>query len=293
MKKPLHSIFMLVALLLLQAQLVLAAPPAITADAAIVIDAATEKVVYEKNADKKEYPASMTKMLTCIIGLENGQANRIVSISPAATDVECTELWPGEELIFSDLLNQMMLISDNGAALAVGEVIGGSQSNFAKIMNQKAQEIGTTNSHFVNPNGMPHPNHYSTARDMAKIAAYGMRNKTFRSIVSTPAKNIYYLKPRGHVEYCENTNELLASYPGCTGIKTGYTRAAQGCLAAAAKRGDKEYIVIVMHSKDWDTRFTEAAALLDYAFAQPDTTSPKTEPEPTKPKRKSKHHHRS
>ena len=289
MKKLLHSLLLLVALLLLQVQMVLAAPPAITADAAIVIDAATEKVVYEKNADKKEYPASMTKMLTCIIGLEKGQADKIVTISPAATDVESTNLWPGEELIFSDLLKQMMLISDNGAALAVGEVLSGNQSNFAKIMNQKALEIGATHSNFVNPNGMPHPNHYSTARDMAKIAAYGMRNETFRTIVSTRARNIYYLKPKGHVEYCENTNELLGSYPGCTGIKTGYTRAAQGCLAAAAKHGDKEYIVVVMHSKDFDTRFTEAAALLDYAFAQPDTPAPKTAPEP-KTKRKSKHH---
>ena len=285
MKKPLLSIGTLAAILLLQAQLVFAAPPAITADAAIVIDAATEKVVYEKNADKKEYPASMTKMLTCIIGLENGPANSVVTISPAAVDVESTYMEAGEELLFSELLKQMMLISDNGAALAVGEVIGGNQSAFAKIMNLKAQEIGATNSHFVNPNGMPHPAHYSTARDMAKIAAYGMRNDKFRAIVSTPVRNIYYIKPKGSTEYCENTNELLTSYPGCTGIKTGYTNAAKGCLAASAKRGDKEYIVVVMHSKDYDSRFAEAADLLDYAFSQPDTPAPKTKP--SKSKRKS------
>ena len=142
-------------------------------------------------------------------------------------------------------------------------------------MNQKAAEIGAKNTHFVNPNGMPDPAHYSTARDMAKIAAYWMRNEKFRTIVSTPAKNVYYLKPRGYVEFCENTNDLLTTYPGCTGIKTGYTRAAQGCLAAAAKRGDKEYIVIVMHSQDTKTRFTEAAALLDYAFSLKDEVSTK------------------
>lgn len=267
MKKILRTVFSVAVVLILQAQLVLAAPPAITADAAIVIDSSTGNAVYEKNADKREYPASMTKMLTCIIGLEKGVSNRIVHISPTAVDVECSYVEAGEELFFTDLLKQMMLVSDNGAALAVGEVIGGNQKDFAAIMNRKAAEIGVTGSHFVNPNGMSDKNHYSTARDMAKIAAYGMKNAKFRDIVSAQARNIYYLKPQGHVEYCENTNELLAKYPGCTGIKTGYTRAAKGCLAAAAKRGDREYIVVVMHSKDYDTRFSEAAALLDYAFS--------------------------
>ncbi len=253
--------------LMLQVQFVLAAAPAITADAAIVIDSATGEVIYEKNADKREYPASMTKMLTCIIALENGVPDRIVRISPRAVDVECTRLRTDEELFFGDLLKQMMLISDNGAALAVGEVIGGNQQAFAEIMNRKAAEIGAMHSNFVNPNGMPDYNHYSTARDMAKIAAYGMKNEKFRALVLAQARNIYYLKPKGHVEYCENTNELLTKYPGCTGIKTGYTRAAKNCLAAAAQRDGKEYIVIIMHSQDNDSRFNEAAALLDYAFS--------------------------
>ena len=270
MKKLLWGILGIALLLGIQANLVLAAaaPPSVTADAAIVISAADGKVLYEKNADKREYPASMTKMLTCIIGLEKGNPGKIITISPQAVDVESTYMQAGEELRFNDLLRQMMLISDNGAALAVGEVISGNQKSFAKVMNKKAAEIGATASHFVNPNGMPDNNHYSTARDMAKIAAYGMKNEKFRAIVSTPARNIYYLKPRGHVEYCENTNELLRTYPGCTGIKTGWTSAARGCLAAAAKRDGKELIGVVMHSDDTETRFREAAALLDYAFSQ-------------------------
>ena len=268
MKKMLRIVFSVAVVLVLQTQLVLAAAPAISADAAIVIDSTTGEAVYEKNADKREYPASMTKMLTCIIALEDGVPDKIVRISPTAVDVECTRLRVGQELFFRDLVNQMMLISDNGAALAVGEVIGGNQQNFAQRMNQKAAAIGAVHLHFVNPNGMPDVNHYATARDMAKIAAYGMKLPKFREIVSSPAKNIYYLKPRGHVEYCENTNELLTWYPGCNGLKTGYTRAAQWCLAASAKRGDKEYIAIVMHAQSDAQRFKEAAALLDYAFSQ-------------------------
>ena len=101
---------------------------------------------------------------------------------------------------------------------------------------------------------------------MAKIAQYGIKNKKFRDIVSTQAKQVHYERP-GKNLYCENTNELLYTYPGCIGVKTGYTRAAQGCLTAAATRNNKTLIVVIMHSKDFDTRFSEAAALLDYGFS--------------------------
>lgn len=168
----------------------------------------------------------------------------------------------------ADMLQQMMTISDNGAATAVGEAVAGDIDSFAALMNEKAAALGATGTHFVNANGMPDSNHYSTARDMAKIASYGMKMPAFRKIVGTQAKNLYYIRPAGHTAYCENTNELLGTYPGCTGVKTGWTRAARGCLTAAAKRGDTELIVVVMHSDDDDTRFREAAALLDYGFDQ-------------------------
>ena len=242
--------------------------PILTADAAILIDARTGQVLYEKNADKREYPASMTKMMTCILALEKSSPDQLVTVSRYAADVECTRLYPGYTLRMADILQQMMMISDNGAATAVGEAVGGDEATFAAMMNEKAQAIGAVNTHFVNMNGMPDANHYSTARDMAKIAAYAMHNDAFRQIVGTKAKNIYYIAPQGHKTYCVNTNELLESYPGCTGIKTGWTSAARGCLSAAAKRGDKELIAVVMHSDDDETRFSEAAALLDYGFEQ-------------------------
>ena len=266
--KRIYTALLSLVLLLVWSAVAMAAAPDITADAAIVIDEATGQVLYEKNADKREYPASMTKMMTCILALEKSSPDQLVTVSRYAADVECTRLYPGYTLRMADILQQMMMISDNGAATAVGEAVGGDEATFAAMMNEKAQAIGAVNTHFVNMNGMPDANHYSTARDMAKIAAYAMHNDAFRQIVGTKAKNIYYIAPQGHKTYCRNTNELLESYPGCTGIKTGWTSAARGCLSAAAKRGDKELIAVVMHSDDDETRFSEAAALLDYGFEQ-------------------------
>lgn len=255
-------------LLLVWTEACLAAAPEITADAAIVMDEQTGQVLYEKNADKREYPASMTKMMTCILAIEKGSPDQIITVSDNAANVECTRLYPGYALRLADITQQMMMISDNGAATAIGEALGGDEASFADMMNAKAKEIGAVNTHFVNMNGMPDPDHYSTARDMAKIAAYGMKLDKFRQIVGTKEKRIYYIAPQGHTTYCVNTNELLDTYPGCTGIKTGWTSAARGCVSAAATRDGRELIAVVMHSDDDETRFSEAAELLDYGFAQ-------------------------
>lgn len=246
-----------------------AAAPAVTADAAIVVDANTNEILYEKNIDKREYPASMTKIMTCILALENGRMDRIIETSANAADVESTRLHSGYRLRMQDMLMQMMLISDNGCATAVGESLaGGDIHYFAEMMNGKAAALGMNSTHFVNANGMPDENHYSTARDMATLARYAFQNEKFRQIVGTSAYTVYYIQPAGRTAYCENTNDLLTTYPGCIGGKTGWTRAARGCLTVAAQRNGRELITVVMHSYDDDTRFSEAAALLDYGFAQ-------------------------
>lgn len=241
--------------------------PSLSADAALLIDVDSDTILYEKNKDKKEYPASMTKMMTCLLALEKGDPYHMITVSPQAAQVESTELSGGEWIRLSDLTYQMMLISDNGAATAIAETIGGSVPAFAAMMNEKAKALGCQNTHFVNANGMPDENHYSTAEDMAKIALYGLRNPKFRTITATKSKQVHYESARSDL-HCRNTNELLYTYPGCIGIKTGYTRAAGGCLTAAATRNGKTLLVIIMHAKDYDARFAEAAALLDYGFAQ-------------------------
>lgn len=262
-------IVLLLILFVVSTQALAAVPPEITADAAIVVDTGSGRVLYEKNADKREYPASMTKMMTCLLAIESGRLGSIVEVSPNAADVECTRMHPGDQIRMQDLITQMMLISDNGAATAVGESLsGGDIDYFAERMNRRATSLGMTNTHFVNANGMPDDDHYSTARDMEKLAAAAFQNQIFRKIVSTKDTNIYYIRPAGRVEYCVNTNELLGNYEGMAGGKTGWTSAARGCLTVAADRDSHELIAVVMHSDDDESRFLEAAALLDYGFAQ-------------------------
>lgn len=243
-----------------------AAEPVISADAAVVMNAGTGEVLYSKNPAKREYPASLTKMMTCILSIEKGDPYKVIAVTPREVNVESTALNAGNWIRLSDLRQQMMMISDNGAATAIADTIGGSLPEFAAMMNEKAKEIGCTGTHFVNANGMPDRSHYSTALDMAKIARYGMENKEFRRIVGTREKQIHYLRPATNFR-CENTNELLYTYRGCNGIKTGWTRAAGGCLAASADRDGTELIVVVMHSNNEDSRFSEAARLLDYGFS--------------------------
>lgn len=266
--------FLLLAGMLLLSGTVFAdeAPPPLsvqdmTAESAILINARTGEVLYERHADELAYPASMTKMMTCILAIESGQLSRTAEVMPEDTEVECTRLQAGEEIRLQELITQMMMISDNGAALTVGRTLGGSIEGFAAMMNAKAKSLGMQHTHFVNPNGMPDDGHYSTARDMARLAAYGMKNPQFRQIVGTTEKRIYYIQPAGYTTYCENSNELLYSYPGCTGIKTGWTTEAGGCLTAAAQRDGTELIAVVMHASDEETRFVDAAALLDYGFS--------------------------
>lgn len=242
-----------------------AAAPDVTADTAVIMDAGDGRFLYEKNGTKREYPASMTKMMTCLLSIEKGDPYKTVTVSRKAADVVSTALNGGEWLSLGDLENQMMMISDNGAATAIAENVAGNLPAFADMMNEKAEEIGMKGTHFVNANGMPDEDHYSTAEDMARLARYAMENKTFRRIVSTKRKQIRYIRP-AEIFTCQNSNELLYTYPGATGIKTGYTRAAGGCLAASAVRNNHELIVIVMHSRDMDSRFAEAAKLLDYGF---------------------------
>ena len=239
----------------------------ITADSAIVINTDTGTVYYEKNADKREYPTSMTKVMTLLLSLEKNYPGHIVSVSHHAADVESTSLHSGEWIAVDQLNYLMMLRSDNGAATALGEYIGGNISGFAQMMNDKAYALGATNTHFVNANGMPDENHYSTARDMSVIVRYGMSLPAFRKIVSTKRCGITFTRPQT-TSLLYNTNKLLFTYDGAIGVKTGWTKAAKGCLASAATRNNITLIAIVMHSATAESRFTESAVLLDYGFAK-------------------------
>ena len=242
--------------------------PIIKADSAILIEATTGRVIYEKNADEKRPPASMTKMMTSILCLENIIKRTPVSISESAVYTEDNTFeWQVGDIIMADELNLgMMLVSDNGGAVAIAQAVAGSVDEFAVLMNEKAAQLGCTNTHFANPNGLPNSNHYSTARDMSRIAMYCMQNYDFRDIVSMKKAVIHWMSPATKWTEAETTNDLIGVYDGANGIKTGWTNAAGGCLAASAKRGNVELIAIIMHSTDVYTRFDDAKKLLDYGF---------------------------
>lgn len=244
--------------------------PQITAKAAILIEASTGRVIWEKNADEQHYPASTTKMMTGILGIENLPPHAEVFISPnAAATEDCPlDIHAGERLTADELITGMLMVSDNGAAVAVAEQLDGSVGAFAKRMNAKAQELGMDHTHFVNPNGLPNPNHYSTVRDMAKLARYAMEDKKFRDIVGQKNRMINWLFPKTKHLAVENTNKLLGHYEGMTGIKTGWTQISGGCLAASAKRNGVELIVVLMQAPAPDDRFSDARKILDYGFSQ-------------------------
>ncbi len=240
--------------------------PNITAKSAIVMDAATGKVIYSKAAKERRYPASTTKMMSLIVALEHGNLDDVITASPNAASTEGSSLWltQGEKMTMTDLLYGIMLISGNDATVAVAEHISGSVQKFAELMTEKAHAIGAKDTNFTNSSGLPDPNHYTTAYDLAKIAAYGYKNPLFTQIVSTEHK---VLPPtvKGDIRDLYNENKMLWFYEGGNGVKTGYTDAAGRCLVSGAKRENIQLIAVVLDS---DTMWDDSKILLDFAFSQ-------------------------
>lgn len=241
-------------------------PPQVDAEAAVLMVANTKQVLFGKKPDGIMYPASTTKIMTLLTALEKGDPNSIVTVSPraAACEGSSLELKSGNKLKLREAMYGMMLVSGNDAAEAIAENVAGSIPAFVDLMNAKAQQIGAVNTHFSNPHGLPDPfGHFTTAYDLALIAAYSMQKPEFVDIVSTKGYSVSFLN-RSNI-YVTNTNKLLKTYPGANGIKTGYTNDAGECLVAGAKRGGVQLIVVVLNS---DHRWDDATALLNYGFQQ-------------------------
>lgn len=236
----------------------------LSADAWFMIDAATGRVLSSKNPDKKLYPASMTKMMTCILACESGRLSEIVTISSKAAATEYGHVRTGEKYVLRDLLYRVMLPSDNGAAAAVGEFLSNDSVSFASMMNKKAKSLGMKHTNFVNAHGLPDDNHYTTARDMMKLVKYCMRNKDFAEIVSNPTRDIFTTS--GKEIHLKNTNKLFGRYDGCIGVKTGTTRAAGGCLASAVVRDGIKIYLVIMKCQPARERTDESIVLYDKGF---------------------------
>ncbi|MEG3070063.1 MAG: D-alanyl-D-alanine carboxypeptidase family protein [Candidatus Syntrophopropionicum ammoniitolerans] len=241
--------------------------PDITGEAAVLMDSSSGQLLFAKNPDQRMYPASTTKIITAIIALESGRINDIVTIPLEACNVEgsAVGLQEGEQITLNDLIYALMLNSGNDCAVAIACHLGGSVDGFVQQMNKKAYEVGAVNTHFNNPNGLPEPNHYSTARDMALIAGYAMKNDNFRDIVSTKTQTIERSDPEAQVYLC-NSNKMFWNYDIAVGIKTGYTEAAGQCLVTEAIRDQRELISVVMKSEG--VNIWTDLSLLDYGFTQ-------------------------
>ena len=239
--------------------------PNLTARSAVVMDAATGTVIYSRDMDARRYPASTTKIMTLIVALEHGNLDDVVTVSKNAAGMEGSTLWlePGDKVPLGELLYGMMMASGNDATIAVAEHIAGSVPAFVRMMNEKAEEIGARDTHFVNPNGLPDEKHYSTAHDLALIAAYGYRLPEFEEIVSTKETTFPWVKD--DTRRLRNENQMLWLYEGGNGVKTGYTDAAGRCLVSGAKEKGLQLVAVVLDSV---YMWNDSIALLDYGFDQ-------------------------
>ena len=242
----------------------------ISAGQAILIEGDTGRVLYEKCADQKAYPASTTKIMTALVTLEvleryDSPIGQKVTVPASAQGVEGSSIYleAGEKISVEDLLYGLMLVSGNDAAEALAEIIGGGRENFVAMMNDRAEELGCDGTHFTNPSGLFDEDHYTTVRDMAIIAREAMKNDVFRKIVASPSRKA----ERSMSEYIGfiNKNKTIRQYEGGNGIKIGYTQSSGRTLVASATREGRTMIAVVMSAPDW---FEEAYRLMDYGFAR-------------------------
>lgn len=237
-----------------------------SADCACLINGITGEVIFSKDMNTRHAMASTTKIMTAIIAIEQCGMDEKVTVSRNAAYQEGSAAYVRENNVIAmkDLLYGLMLNSGNDAAVAIAEHISGSSEVFAELMNKKAEVLGLRDTHFMNPNGLDDPEHYTTAYELAMIAKYAMENDVFREIVNT---RTYQATPDNATEtlYFSNHNKMLKNYEGSTGIKTGYTRATGRCLVSSAKRDDMEFIAVTLGDpNDWK----DHSEMLDYAFKE-------------------------
>ena len=221
-------------------------PPQITAASAIVLDADSGQVLHQVNADQARQVASTQKLLTALIIAESGNLDERVRVEASDTWAEPSKLYlkAGDVYERGQLLQILLVKSMNDVARCLARDNAGSLEAFAAKMNAKARSLGMTNSHFVNPNGLPEPGQYSTARDMARVAMAAYRNGTIRSIVRLRSLTFRYAD--GHTHTFDNTNQVLKNFPLCNGMKTGYTEGAGHCLISSATHNGRDVISVVL-----------------------------------------------
>lgn len=237
----------------------------ISAKRAIIIECQSGDIIYEKNAYEKAPMASTTKIMTALVAIENADLDKKILIDERFVNIEGSSIYlrVGEILTVREMLYALMLESANDVATALAYTVGGSIEGFAEMMNKKAREIGAYSTSFKNPHGLDDDEHYTTAYDLAKIAAYAMENPVFREIVST--KSITILKNTDYPRLLVNHNKLLRGYSGAIGIKTGFTKKCGRCLVSCAEVDGVRLVAVTLDApSDWN----DHRELLDYGFTQ-------------------------
>ena len=240
------------------------AQPSTSATAAVVYNPDSGEFLYAQNETQQLPMASTTKIMTALITLEQPNLDEVFTVDSQAIRVEGSSmgLTEGATVSLLDLAKGMLSVSGNDAANAAAVRIAGSLEGFAQLMNQKARELGLSNSHFVTPSGLHHDEHYTTAADLAKLAAAALDNELFAQICSS---STITATVNGQQRTYTNTNKLLSAYPDCIGVKTGFTDEAGRCLVSAARQDGVTLIAVTLHDpNDW----ADHTELLNYGFSQ-------------------------
>ncbi len=236
----------------------------------LLLDASNNRVLYEENGYKEMAMASTTKIMTCIVALENSKSGEIVTVSSYAASMPDVQLniKPGEQYYLRDLLYSLMLESHNDVAVAIAEHVGGSVEGFATMMNDKARALGCEHTNFITPNGLDAKGHYTTARDLAVIASYAIQNKKFIEITNTSAHEFSEIK-KGRSFHVSNKDRFLYMMDGAIGIKTGFTNDAGYCFVGAMKREDRTFVSVVLGC-GWppskSLKWSDTKALMTYGI---------------------------
>ena len=246
-----------------------AATPAVSAPSAVLMEKTTGTVIYEKNAKEHLFPASITKVMTMLLIVEDIEAGRLdinetVTASKRASTFggSCVYLEEGEQMSVGEMLKCIAVVSANDCAVAMAEHISGGEEAFVRRMNERAAELGLKDTHFTNCTGLfDDGRHYTSAYDVALLSRELIRHDMIKEYTTIWIDSI-----RNGEFGLNNTNKLVYWYPGCTGLKTGYTSTAGYCLSATAEREGTEYIAVVMHSSTPEARNADAMTMLDFAF---------------------------
>ena len=231
-----------------------------------VMEVVSGRMLYEKNSNEKLPMASTTKIVTAISVIENFDINKVVKVPAKCVGTEGSSIYlrEGEKYTVLDLLYGLMLRSGNDAAETLAVCLSGSITDFVSVMNETAKKIGAVNSNFVNPHGLHNDNHYTTAKDLAVITSYAMKNETFKAIVSAK-KHVATEITSGEKRVWTNKNKMLFNFDGADGVKTGYTVKAGRCLVSSATRSGEEIVSVVLDSPQM---FERSAELLENAFSE-------------------------